>query len=113
MEWNVYSLFCFSLSQRQSLPIQKRGADQLFSPFSVLLLAVPEAVSSHTKVRSISSAGLSLCVGWGDIGCGGAAGLGGMESTALVKFAVQPTFPQVMRGEGGGDLCPYTVCSAH
>ena len=26
----------------------------------VLLLAVPEAVSSHTKVRSISSAGLSL-----------------------------------------------------
>ena len=35
---------------------------------SVLFLAVPEAVLSHTKVRSISSAGLSLrrelCAGW-------------------------------------------------
>ena len=48
-------------SQRQFRPIQKGGAGQLCSPFSVLLLAVPEAVSSHTKVRSISSAGLSLC----------------------------------------------------
>ena len=50
-----HSLCCSSLSQRQSRPIQKRGADQLCSPFSVLLLAVPEAVSSHTKVRRISS----------------------------------------------------------
>ena len=62
-----HSLCCSSLSQRQSRPIRKRGADQLCSSFSVLLLAIPEAVSSHTKVRSISSAGLSsrreLCVG--------------------------------------------------
>ena len=55
-----HSLCCSSLSQRQSCPIQKRGADQLYSPFYVLLLAVPDAVSSHTKVRRISSAGLSL-----------------------------------------------------
>ena len=38
------------------------------SPFPVLLLAVPEAVLPHIKVRSISSAGLSLrrelCAGW-------------------------------------------------
>ena len=63
-----HSLCCSSLSQRQSRPIRKRGADQLCSSFSVLLLAIPEAVSSHTKVRSISSAGLSLrrelCAGW-------------------------------------------------
>ena len=30
------------------------------SPFSVLLISVPEAVSSHTKARRITSAGLSL-----------------------------------------------------
>ena len=68
LSWAVYYLFCSSLSQRQSCPIPKRGANQLCSPFPVLLLAVPEAVLSHTKVRSISSAGLSLrrelCVGW-------------------------------------------------
>ena len=47
-------LCCSSLSQRQFRPIQKKRADQLCSPFSVLLLAVPEAVLSHTKVRRIS-----------------------------------------------------------
>ena len=52
-EWNVYSLFC-------SGPIQKQGVDQLCSPFSVLLLAALEAISSHAKVRSIFSVGLSL-----------------------------------------------------
>ena len=57
---SVQSLCCSALSQRQSHPIQKLGADQLCSPFSVLLLANPEAVSSHTNARSISSAGLSL-----------------------------------------------------
>ena len=45
----------------------KKGAYQLCSPFSFVLLAVPEAVSSHTKVRSISSAMVSfwreLCTG--------------------------------------------------
>ena len=35
----VHSQSCSSLSQRQSRPIQKRGADQLCSPFPVLLLA--------------------------------------------------------------------------
>ena len=41
MEWDVHSLFGSLLSQRQSCPMQKRGADLLCSPFSVLLLAVP------------------------------------------------------------------------
>ena len=50
-----HSLCCSLLFQRQTHPIQKQGPDQLCSPFSVLLLAVPEAVSSHTKVRRISS----------------------------------------------------------
>ena len=59
LSWAVYSLFCSSLSQRQSCPIPKWGAAQLCSPFQVLHLAVPEAVLSHTKVRSISSAGIS------------------------------------------------------
>ena len=40
----VHSLCCSLLSQRQSCPIQKWGADQPCSPFSVLLLAVPEEV---------------------------------------------------------------------
>ena len=31
VEWNVYSLFCSFVSQRQSPPIQKQGADQLCS----------------------------------------------------------------------------------
>ena len=48
-------LCCSLLSQRQSPPIQKQGADQLCSPFYALLLAVPELVLSHTKVRRISS----------------------------------------------------------
>ena len=54
---------CSLLSQRQSCPIQKRGADQLCSPLSVLLLAVPEAVSSHTKVRrTLNSPAFSISV---------------------------------------------------
>ena len=57
-QWGATQRFCSSLSQRQSHPIQKWGAEQLCSPFFVLLLA--EAVLSHTKARSISSAGLSL-----------------------------------------------------
>ena len=57
MAWDVYSLFCSLLSERQSCPIQKQGADQLCSPFSVLLLAVPKAVLSHTKVREFSKGG--------------------------------------------------------
>ena len=56
-----HSLSCSSLSQRQSRPIQKWGADQLYSPFSVMLLAVPEAVLSHTKVWRISSRWV-LCI---------------------------------------------------
>ena len=68
MEWYICPLFFSSLSQRQSCPIQKQGADRLCSSLSVLLLAGPEADLSHTKVRSISSAGLSLqrelCTGW-------------------------------------------------
>ena len=49
-------------SQKQSRPIHKRGADQLFSPFFILLLAVPEAVLSHIKVRSRSALLSNLCV---------------------------------------------------
>ena len=45
-------MYCSSLSQRQFCPILNRGADQLFSKFSVWLLAVPEAVLSHTTARS-------------------------------------------------------------
>ena len=53
---------CLSRSAVQSLlciaPRCPRG--KLCSPFSVLLLAILEAVLSHTKLRSISSVGLSL-----------------------------------------------------
>ena len=42
----VYPLCCSSLSQTQSCPIHKQGADNLFSAFCVLLLAVPEAALS-------------------------------------------------------------------
>ena len=38
------------------LDIKKWGANQLCSQWSVLLLAVPEAVSSHTKARRTTSA---------------------------------------------------------
>ena len=65
---DIYIFFCSSLSQTQSRPIHKQEADQLCSPFSVLLFAVTEAVLSHTKLRIISSLGLSLrrelCAGW-------------------------------------------------
>ena len=71
MSWAVSSLFCSSLSQRQYCPIPKWGADQLCSQFPVLVLVVPEAVLSDTKVRSISSAELSLrrelCAGWKNV----------------------------------------------
>ena len=50
-----HSLCCSSLSQRQYCPIQKRGAGQLCSPFSVFILVAPVAVSYHTKMRRISS----------------------------------------------------------
>ena len=51
-----------SLSHRQFCPILNRGADQLCSLSSVLLLAVPEAVSSHTKARSRSPVHFIPCV---------------------------------------------------
>ena len=44
-----------SLSQRQFCPILKRGTDGMCSLSSLLLLAIPEAVLSHTKARSISA----------------------------------------------------------
>ena len=70
---SFYSLCCSLLSQRQSCPIKKWGADPLCSLFSVFLLAVRESVSSHTKARSISSAGLSfrreLCLRDGGTKC--------------------------------------------
>ena len=50
----VYRLCCSSLSQRQSCPIIKEGADQPCTLTSVLLIAVPEAILSHTKTRRIS-----------------------------------------------------------
>ena len=67
---SVNSLCCSSLSQRQSRPIQKWGAYQLCSPFSVLHLAIPEAALSYTKSRSIISAGLIVLMvlaGWPQI----------------------------------------------
>ena len=77
-EIHSFPLSCSSLSQRQFCPILKRGADQLFTEStlssslsqmqfcpimnwgahqlgsfnSLRLLAVPEAVSSHTESRS-------------------------------------------------------------
>jgi hypothetical protein len=77
-EIHSFPLSCSSLSQRQFCPILKRGADQLFTEstlssslsqmqfcpimnwgadqlgsfYSLRLLAVPEAVSSHTESRS-------------------------------------------------------------
>ena len=51
-----------SLFQTLFCPILNRGADQLCSLSSVLLLAVPEAVSSHTKARSRSAVQSILCV---------------------------------------------------
>ena len=53
---------CFSLFQRQFCPIMEGGADQLCSLSSVLLLGVPEAVSSHKERRSRSSDKPILCV---------------------------------------------------
>ena len=50
----VYPLFCSSLLERQSRPIMKGGANQLWSPISMLLLTFPEAVLSHTEARRIS-----------------------------------------------------------
>ena len=38
-----------SLFQSQSRPLHNQGADQLFSPFYVLLLAIPEAVPYKSK----------------------------------------------------------------
>ena len=43
--------WCSLLFQRESRPRIMGGADQLCSIYSVLLLAVPEAVSSHSKRR--------------------------------------------------------------
>ena len=51
----VFLLSFSSLFQRESCPIMKGVANQLCSPISVWFLAVPEAVSSHTKARRISS----------------------------------------------------------
>ena len=58
---------CSLPSKRQSGPILKEGAagqleqlDQLDSLSSVMLLDVPETVSSNTKTRSNTSLGLSL-----------------------------------------------------
>ena len=62
ISYTVQFLCCSLMSQRQPCPIQKRRADQLRSSFSVLLFAVPEAVSSHSKVRSRSAVQFILCV---------------------------------------------------
>ena len=51
-----------SLYQRQSHPIIKREPNQLCSLTSVLLLAIPEAVPSHTKAQSRSAVQSLLCV---------------------------------------------------
>ena len=57
-------ILCFAPCCPRSSLVPYKNEEQIScavcSPFSVLLLAVPEAVSSHTKVRSISSVGLSL-----------------------------------------------------
>ena len=58
---SVHSLGCSSLFQRQSRLIMKGGANQLFSPISLLLLAIPKAVLSHTKARSRSPVQSILC----------------------------------------------------
>ena len=56
----IITISIVDMTVQLSETLQKRGADQLCSPFSVLLLAFPEAVSSHTKARSIISDGLFL-----------------------------------------------------
>ena len=54
-EWNGMYIPCFAppCPRGSLVPYKKLGADQLCSQFSVLILAVAEAVSSYTKVRSM------------------------------------------------------------
>ena len=53
MSFEVQFMYCSLLSYRQSGPIQKQGADQQCSPFSVLLLAVPETRSEENQFHPI------------------------------------------------------------